>query len=61
VIEAIEMEVGEKLAGEVADRQPARPLQGGEQGVAGEGIEGGADGGAVGEDLIQQPEGAGAG
>ena len=61
VIEVVEVEIGQKLAGEVADRQAAGSLQWGEQGVAGEGIDGGAAAGAVGEDRAQQPKGAGAG
>ena len=36
VVEAIEIEVGEELAGEVADGQAAPPFEGGEQVVAGE-------------------------
>ncbi len=60
VIEAIEVEVGEELAGEVADRKAAWALQGGEQGVAGEGVDRGAEAGAVGEEAIKQPESAGA-
>ena len=36
VVEAIEVEVGEELAGEVANGQAAPPLEGGEEVVAGE-------------------------
>ena len=61
VIDGVEVQVGEKLTGEIADRQTARSLQRGEQGVTGEGIEGRTDRGTVGQDLIQQPERAGAG
>ena len=61
MIEGIEVEIGQKLAGEVADWQASGSLQGREQGVAGEGIDGGPTAGAVGQDHGQQPEGAGAG
>ena len=61
VVDGVEVQIGEELAGEIADRQAAGPLQGGEEGVAGEAIERGAVAGAVGEDAIKQPEGAGAG
>jgi hypothetical protein len=59
--EAIEVEVGEELGGEVADRQAAGTLQGREQSVPGEPVDGGSGFRAVGQDPIQQPEGAGAG
>jgi hypothetical protein len=59
--EAIEVEVGEELGGEVADGQAAGTLQGREQSVPGEPVDGGSGFRAVGEDPIQQPEGAGAG
>ena len=55
------MQVGEELAGEVADWQAAGPLKGRQQGVAGKALQGRARAGAVGEDAIEQPEGAGAG
>jgi hypothetical protein len=61
MIDGIEVEIGEKLTGEVADRQATGALQRGEQGVAGEGINGGSPGGAVRKNRAQQPEGAGAG
>ena len=52
------MQIGEKLAGEVADRQAPGPLQRREQAVAGKGIKGGAVAGAVGQNLIEEPESA---
>ena len=61
MIEGVEVEIGEKLAGEIADGQASGSLQGGEQGVAGEGVESGAKAGAIGEDAVEEPEGAGAG
>ena len=61
VIDGVEVEIGQKLAGEVADWQPPWPFQGGEQGVAGESIDGGAAASAVGQDGADQPEGARAG
>ena len=61
VIKAIEMEIGEELAGEVADRQATGPLQGGEEGVTGESVDGAGGFGAVGEDGAQEPKGGWAG
>ena len=61
VVESIEVEIGEELAGEVADGQAAGALQRREQGVSGEGVVRGAGGGSVGQDLIEEPEAAGAG
>ncbi len=60
VIEGIEVEIRQKLAGEVADRQPTGSLHGREQGVTGKSIDGRATTGTVGQDHGQQPEGAGA-
>ncbi len=60
VIEGIEVEIGQELAGEVADRQTAGTLQRGQQGVAGKGIDGRAKVDTVGEGDAQQQEGAGA-
>jgi len=61
VIEGIEVEIRQELAGEVADRQASGSLQRSEQSVAAKDIDGGATAGTVGQDGAEQPEGAGAG
>lgn len=58
VVEGVEVEIGEELAGEVADGQAMRAFQGRQQGIAREGMEGRAAAGAVGEDAVEQPQGA---
>ena len=61
VIDGVEVQIRQKLAGEIADGQPPWPFQGCEQGVAGEPIDGGTAAGAIGQDGAEQPEGARAG
>ena len=60
VIEAVEVDIGEKLAGEVADGQSLAAATGGEGRIAGEIVEDGVLGIAVVNDLVDQPEGIGA-
>ena len=50
VVDGVEVQIGQKLAGEVADRQPPWPFKGCEKGVTGEDVDGGAAAGAVGQD-----------
>ena len=59
MVKTIKVEVGQKLAGEVADGQAPETLQWGEQGVAGEGVNSRSVDGSIGQDAIEQPEGAG--
>ncbi len=60
MVEAIEVDVGQTLAGEVADGQAPGALQRGEPGVVGEGVDGGSLAGSVGQDAFEEPEGASA-
>ena len=57
MIDGVEVEIGEELAGEVTDRQAPGPPQWCEQSVAGEGIDGRASAGSIGQDHGQQPAG----
>ena len=56
-VEAIEIDVGKELAGEVADRESFRTFEGRQQGIAGKVVDDGFAFAAIVEDLVNQPQG----